>query len=43
MGIGGVQPMYADAGVGIGLLKGGFRNLVKKAINSPMMPLISLK
>ena len=27
-----------DAGVGIGLLKGGFNNLIEKAINYPIRP-----
>ena len=33
----------ADAGVGIGLLKGGFKTLARKVINLPIMPLISRK
>ena len=33
----------ADAGVGIGLLKGGFKNLIEKVINSPIRPLITRK
>ena len=29
-----VRSTNTDAGVGIGMLRGGFRNLIKKAINN---------
>ena len=34
---------HADAGVGIGMLKRGFKKLFKKTMNSPIRPLISRK